>query len=72
MSDEDKQYCDHCAVVLEGREFVPVRELPVNVSSALEGESAVLCPRCYQAVLRCSRKVDEAFGELEQAAFGGD
>lgn len=71
MSDEDKQYCDHCAGLLDGREFFPVRELPVNVSSANEGESAVLCLRCYQAVLRCDRKVDEAFAELERAANGG-
>lgn len=42
------QYCDNCAEPLpyiDDRYIVP--ELPCDIASANEGESAVLCLKCY-------------------------
>lgn len=44
----EPEYCDNCGVQVfaNGRYSVPI--LPVNIASANAGESAVLCPDCWQ------------------------
>lgn len=42
----DPVYCDHCGEELKLL-YVSVTELPFAVASANEGESAILCPTCW-------------------------
>jgi len=64
----DPEFCDHCAdEVTPGTRHV-VEELPINVISADEGESAVLCSTCYRAMLECDRTVLAAFIAFQRVA----
>ncbi len=42
------QYCDECAELLTIA-FYPIESLKVDISSANAGESATICPNCYEA-----------------------
>ena len=64
----DPEWCDHCGDELDREERCVIDELPVNVTSANEGESATLCRGCYQAVKDCDNAVTMAFIKLERAA----
>ena len=44
----DQQYCDDCGDPIEGDNFIPFSELPFNVASANEGESAIVCMSCLK------------------------
>lgn len=52
----DEKHCDGCAVRLkEGKECY-VDALPVQITSANKGESAVLCTACWHEVMKSSPK----------------
>jgi hypothetical protein len=44
----EPEYCDNCGVQVFATSRYSVPILPVNIASANAGESAVLCPECWQ------------------------
>jgi hypothetical protein len=64
----DPEYCDHCADEVTPGTRYAIEELPINVTNANEGESAVLCLTCYRAMRECDRAVLAAFIAFERFA----
>lgn len=50
MSRAEKVYCDNCGDSVPDKKRCYVERLPVNIDSANEGESAVLCPGCFKGL----------------------
>ena len=50
----EMEWCDNCADALpHANDRVIVGELPCNIASANEGESAVLCVKCHKECIKC-------------------
>lgn len=69
MGLNQEHYCDHCGMLIPSRRrLCAVRSLPVGVSSADVGESAVLCKPCHDDMLKADALMDKAHAIMERAA----
>lgn len=43
---KEKQYCDNCGDLISKNKGVVYSELPFDIESANQGESAIICQSC--------------------------
>jgi hypothetical protein len=66
-------FCDHCGNEIRNRKtLIAMHRVPVDITSALAGESATLCIPCFADIMQADALIEQAQKIIDMAAGRSD